>query len=123
MSDLVQKQNLQLAVTEAAQNFMRRMVRLSGQGARGGFWLRVEPGGCSGLSATFEVRGEPGAADTVVELPNLRLFVAESGARHLEGVTVDFSDTRTESGLVFVDPKAEDCACASGKTGVQLGML
>lgn len=112
-----------LSVTEAAQNFMRRMVRLSRQEGRGGFWLRVEAGGCSGLSSTFEVKAEPSADDAVIELQNLRLFVAGSGAALLEGVTVDFADTRTDSGLVFTDPKAESCACATGQPGVQLGVL
>lgn len=123
MNQLVQEKSLEVTVTEAAQKFMKRMVRFGGQGPSAGFWMRVSSGGCSGLSATFEVHGSPGPEDTVVELPDLRVFVGPESARLLEGVTIDFADTRTESGLKFVVPNAEDCSCSSGKKGVQLGVL
>jgi iron-sulfur cluster assembly protein len=114
---------LELTVTEGAQAFMKRMVRFGGRGSGAGFWLSVKSGGCSGLAATFEVRSEPTATDVVVDLPSLRLFVSDASVALLTGVTVDFTDTRTESGLVFVDPKAEECACSTGSKGVSLGLL
>jgi iron-sulfur cluster assembly protein len=121
MSTWKSQEPLDLSVTDGAQSFMKRMVRFGGQGAGAGFWLSVKAGGCSGLSATFEVRREPSANDLILELEGLRLFLSDSSLPLLAGVTVDFADTRTESGLVFVDPKAEDCACSTGSKGVSLG--
>ena len=31
----------------------------------------------------------------------------------LEGVTIDFAETPTSSGFVFIDPKASSCGCST----------
>jgi len=41
----------------------------------------------------------------------------------LDGVTIDFADSPTKTGFVFVDPKAGSCDCSTGNTKIQLGML
>ena len=111
-----------VVVTPAAEAFMRRIVRFGGQGAQAGFRLTVSPGGCSGLSSQFTVEAQPRPDDEVVTVNGLALYLSPESSKLLSGVTIDFVDTRTESGLAFIDPSAEGCACSTGAAaGVQLG--
>jgi len=111
-----------VVVTPAAEAFMRRIVRFGGLGAQAGFRLTVSPGGCSGLSSQFTVESRPQADDEVVSVNGLDLYLSPESRKLLAGVTIDFKDTRAESGFAFLDPNAEGCACSTGApTGVQLG--
>jgi iron-sulfur cluster assembly protein len=112
----------EVTVTPAAETFMRRMVRFGGAGATAGFRLSVRPGGCSGLSSEFTVEAAPHAGDEVVSVNGLSLFLPRESRALLAGVTIDFLDTRAESGLAFINPNAGSCACSTGASkGVQLG--
>jgi iron-sulfur cluster assembly protein len=102
----------QVTVTPAAEKFMRRMVRFS-EAPAGGFRLSVSPGGCSGLSAQFTVEAQPKSGDAELAVNGLRLFLPAESRLLLDGVTVDFKDTPTQSGLSFIDPKAASCGCSS----------
>jgi iron-sulfur cluster assembly protein len=103
-------------LTTAAQSFIRRMLRFSGKGPEAGFRLEVSPGGCSGMASRFEIEASPAPGDHVLVLCGIRLFVPAASRRLLDGVTIDFVDTRTESGLSFFDPKASCSSCASPAT-------
>lgn len=108
-------------VTPAAQQFMRRIVRLGGLGPQAGFRLLISPGGCSGLSSTFTVESEPKPGDRVLEVDTVRLFLPAESCLHLEGVTIDFADTLMQTGLTFLDAKASGgCATSSAPKLVQL---
>ena len=102
----------QVTVTATAEKFMRRMVRFS-ESPAGGFRLSVSPGGCSGLSAQFSVEPQPRPGDAELGVNGLRLFLPAESRLLLDGVTVDFSESPTQSGLTFVDPKAASCGCSS----------
>lgn len=102
-----------VTVTPAAEKFMRRMVRFS-ESPGGGLRLTVTPGGCSGLSSSFTVEPAPLAGDAELDVNGLRLFLPAQSRLLLAGVTVDFADTPTQSGLRFEDPAQAACAtCAS----------
>jgi Fe-S cluster assembly iron-binding protein IscA len=34
----------------------------------------------------------------------------------LDGVTIDFAETATSSGFVFIDPKKKNCGCSTTDT-------
>ena len=91
---------MDITITPAAQKFMRRMVRFGGDGATG-FRLQVSPGGCSGLSSEFTVEPAAPAGDVAIALDGFALFLPAQSRLLLNGATVDFADTPTESGLVF----------------------
>ncbi len=99
-------------VTPAATKFIRRMVRFSDHPA-GGFRLTVTPGGCSGYSAEFSVESAPRAGDSEVQVDDVKLYLPAESRLMLEGVTVDFAETPTSSGLTFVNPKAGAGGCSS----------
>jgi iron-sulfur cluster assembly accessory protein len=106
-----------VVVTPAALKFMRRMVRFGGQGEHAGFRLTVTAGGCSGYDAKFDVvpAGLPG--DEALDVDGLALFLPAESRLLLEGVTVDFADGPTASGLTFFNPAAGACGCASSAPG------
>jgi iron-sulfur cluster assembly accessory protein len=91
-------------ISEAAEKFMRRMVRFGGSGS--GFRLVVSPGGCSGLSAEFTIEESPKPGDETFSVNGLKVYVPGSSATLLAGVTVDFVDTATQTGLTFFSPDA-----------------
>lgn len=102
----------QMTVTAAAEKFMSRMVRFSEHPA-GGFRLTVSPGGCSGYASEFTVEAAPREGDAVVAVNALRLFLPAESRLMLDGVTVDFADTPTQSGLTFFNPNAAACGCST----------
>ena len=94
---------MDIALTPAAVKFIARMLRFSGS-PTGGFRLEVKPGGCSGLAAEFDVAAAPSEGDRVLDVDGVRLFLPASNGDLLDGVTIDFADSRMESGFVFRDP-------------------
>lgn len=102
----------QLTVTAAAEKFMRRMVRFSGH-PDGGFRLTVSPGGCSGYSSSFSVEPLLAAGDAELLVNGLRLFLPAESRLLLDGVTIDFADTPTQSGLTFFNPAQSACGCST----------
>jgi len=113
-----------LHVTDAAQTFMRRMIRFGGQGADGAFRLVVSPGGCSGLSSDFSIETAPREGDATFSVGGMRLLIPSATFAALSSVIIDFADTPTQAGLVLVDPKPSSCATESAKQDlVSLGVL
>ena len=101
-----------VSVQPAAEKFMRRMVRFS-ENPAGGFRLTVSPGGCSGYNSEFTVEAAPMAGDAELNVNGLRVFLPAESRLMLDGVTVDFADTPTKSGLTFVNPNQAACGCST----------
>ena len=102
---------MNFTVTPAAENFVRRMIMFGGGG---GLRLAVTAGGCSGLAAQFDVEAAPHLGDSIVQYKDLKFFLPAESRLLLDGVTVDFAETATQSGFVFHDPKQGACGCKSG---------
>jgi iron-sulfur cluster assembly protein len=101
---------MNFTVTTAAEKFVRRMIMFNGGG---GFRLAVTAGGCSGLAAQFEVEATPRPGDSIYEHKDIKFFLPAESRLLLDGVTVDFAETPTQSGFVFHDPKQASCGCKS----------
>jgi len=101
-----------IAITPAAEKFIRRMVRFSDHPA-GGFRLTVAPGGCSGYSSEFSVEAAPRDGDADVTVGATRLFLPAASRLLLDGVTIDFTETPTSAGLAFINPNAAACGCST----------
>jgi iron-sulfur cluster assembly protein len=104
---------MNVTITPRAESFMRRMIRLNGGVAGAGFRLVVSPGGCSGFSSSFTVETAPLEGDAVLDSNGVKVFLPAESRVLLEGITVDFADTPMSTGLVFVNPNAQPCACNS----------
>jgi Fe-S cluster assembly iron-binding protein IscA len=46
----------------------------------------------------------------VVERDGVKLFLPAESRILLDGVTIDFADTPSQTGLVFMDPKQVSCS-------------
>jgi iron-sulfur cluster assembly protein len=103
---------MNFAVTPAAEKFIRRILRFNGT-VRAGFRLEVTGSGCSGLAEQFDVEVAPRPGDTTFEYKDIKFFLPAESRLLLDGVTIDFVETPTESGFVFRDPKAASCGCNS----------
>jgi len=109
---------MELKLTPAAEKFIGRMVRFGGAGEAAGFRLSVSAGGCSGLASEFTVEAVPAAGDAVVLVNSVKLFLPAESRLLLEGATIDFSDTPTNSGLTFVTATPSTCgSCGSSSVG------
>jgi iron-sulfur cluster assembly accessory protein len=108
---------INMTVAPAAERFMKRMVRFSGlpNPDTAGFRLTVSPGGCSGYTSEFTVEPTPLPGDKAVVVNGLTLFLPAESRLMLEGVTIDFADTPTQSGLTFFNPNAASCGCSSSE--------
>lgn len=108
---------MNITITNAAEKFMRRMVRFGGAGEGAGFRLVVSAGGCSGYASEFSVEASPLPGDAAVVINGVQLFLPAESRLMLEGVTIDFADTPTQSGLTFTNPNATGCGTCGSSTG------
>src|ERR1019366_3661744 len=93
---------MDVIITAAAEKFIRRMLRMSGA-TDSGFRLVVTAGGCSGLSGAFSVEPRPLPGDAVYEHGGhggIKFFLPAESRLLLDGITIDFADTSTQTGLV-----------------------
>ncbi|MDR2129265.1 MAG: iron-sulfur cluster assembly accessory protein [Burkholderiaceae bacterium] len=111
-----------LTITAAAEKFMRRIVRFSGLPAGAGFRLAVSSGGCSGYDAQFSAEAGPQSGEEILEVNGLRVFLPATSCQMLDGVTMDFLDTPTQSGLSFFNPNQAACGCASAEAAAPPGI-
>lgn len=109
-------------LTPAAEKFIGRIVRFSGLPAGAGLSLQVSPGGCSGYSSEFAAAAAPKDGEQVFEVSGLKLFLAAESRLLLDGVTIDFTETATSSGLSFTNPNQAACGCSSAETAAPPGV-
>lgn len=103
-----------ITLTEKAAKAARRFIRGSETKAEG-LRLAVSGGGCSGFQYNMALEEAPGADDTIVEALGVKVFLDPASAQLLQGVTVDFVDSLTESGFTFHNPNAS-ASCGCGKS-------
>ena len=111
-----------LPIPPAAEKFIRRIVRFSGLPAGAGFRLLVSAGGCSGYNAEFSAEPAPQPGEETLVVNDLRVFLPAESRLLLEGVTMDFADTPTKSGLTFINPNQAACACSSSAEAAPPGV-
>ncbi len=105
---------MEFSITPSAEKFVRRMLRLGGSPGSG-FRLVMTAEGCSGLGGDFTVEALPRAGDAIHETQGMKFFLPAESRLLLDGVTMDFADTPTQTGLVFQDPKKTACGCGTGQ--------
>ena len=111
-----------VTITPAAAKFINRVVRFSGLPAGAGLRLSVTPGGCSGYNSEFSAEAAPQGGEQVLEVGGVRLFLGAESRLMLNGITVDFVETPTQSGLTFTDPNKAACACSSADSAAPSGV-
>lgn len=105
-----------VTLTPAAAKFIQRVLRFSGLPPTAGFRLLVSPGGCSGYSSEFSAEAALQDGEQLLEVQGLRFFLPAQSRLLLDGATVDFVETPTQSGLSFSHPGQASCACSSAES-------
>jgi iron-sulfur cluster assembly accessory protein len=105
-----------VTLTPAAVKFISRVLRFSGLPASAGLRLAVSPGGCSGYNSEFSAEATPQGGEQVLEVAGVRLFLGAESRLMLNGVTIDFVESATQSGFSFFDPNKAACACSTSDT-------
>lgn len=103
---------MNISFTPAAEKFIRRLITFDG-GPGYGVSLLVSPGGCSGMSAEFAVQPAPREGEQVFTEGAVKLFLPAQSRLLLDGVTIDFKETATSTGFVFINPESKGCGCAT----------
>ena len=108
-------------LTPAAEKFIGRIVRFSGIPSAG-FRLLVSPGGCSGYSSEFSAEAAPKDGEQVFVVSGLKFFLPAESRMLLDGVTIDFTETATSSGLSIINPNQAACGCSSAESAAPPGV-
>ena len=76
------------------------------------FRLAVVKGGCSGYSYEMSVEDNPKEGDIVLEEKGVSIFVGREGSDFLDGSTVDYFSSLTDSGFKILNPNVKrTCGC------------
>jgi iron-sulfur cluster assembly accessory protein len=111
-----------IALTAAAETFIRRIMRFT-TSAEAGFRLRVSPGGCSGLSVTFDLAPEPEPHEVIWTPSGLRIFLDAGSCLLLDEAVVDFTETRSQTGFFVTTKGVAGKCCSQASTMVSIASL
>jgi len=100
----------EIQLTDAAIQRMRQQAADKGVA---GIRLSLREAGCSGLEYVVDFCNAPESGDHVLAFDGFSLFVdAESYARALSGLVIDFEQDFLSSSFVFRNPnKKGECGC------------
>jgi iron-sulfur cluster assembly protein len=105
--------DVMLTLTPNAADTIEKVIGRSA--GAGGLRIKVESGGCAGLTYKMGLETAAGPDDTVIETGGARLFIDPESLRHLADVTVDFVENGVGgAGFRFDNPSAVGgCACGA----------
>jgi iron-sulfur cluster assembly protein len=103
-----------IQLTPRAAKAIQRFIRFS-ETPVAGMRLFVSGGGCSGYQYGVRLEGESGADDTILDVDGIKVLVDPATQPLIDGLTIDFVDTITETGFKFDNPNAK-AACGCGKS-------
>ena len=101
-------------LTPAASKAISRFIK-GAENPVAGLRIFVSGGGCAGLQYGLRLEQDKGEDDFEFELEGGTTLLVDPMSRPmLEGITVDFVDTLTQTGFKFNNPNATaSCACGS----------
>lgn len=103
-----------VALTDAAEGVIRRLVSASETGAAG-LRIMVEEGGCSGLKYLLGLEAGAQDGDQVYEFDAVKIFVDPFSLPIVQGMTIDYVEGVEASGFVFENPNIK-APCSCGKS-------
>ncbi|MEB6835593.1 HesB/IscA family protein [Staphylococcus simulans] len=100
-------------LTEAAAYEVKSMLE-SNDMSDGYLKIKVNGGGCTGLTYGMSAEQEPGENDEVIEFYGLKVLVDKYDKPVLEGTTIDFKQSLMGGGFQIDNPNAiASCGCGS----------
>jgi iron-sulfur cluster assembly protein len=100
-----------IELTPSAAKAMQRFIK-GAENPVVGLRIFVSGGGCAGLQYGLRLEQERSEDDYEYDISGCKLLVDPMSRPMLEGVTVDFIDSLTQTGFKFSNPNASaSCAC------------
>jgi iron-sulfur cluster assembly protein len=100
-----------IELTPSATKAIQRFIK-SAENPVVGFRIFVSGGGCSGLQYGLRLEKDKGEDDFEFDIGGVKLLIDPMSKPMLEGLTVDFIDSLTQTGFKFSNPNAvASCAC------------
>lgn len=103
-----------IQLTPSAEKAVKRFIKFS-ETPVAGLRVSVAGGGCSGYQYGVKLVDVVESDDTTIEVGGIKMFVDPITKPLVNGLTIDFIDTMTESGFKFDNPNAK-AACGCGKS-------
>ena len=108
------KINMDIYVTSSAVAEVLRRISLEPGGEKKMLRLKVEAGGCSGLSYEMDFVSEKGRLDREFEFEGLKVLVDAKSLLYIGGMTLDYSTKMVNGGFQFTNPRAKrSCGCGT----------
>jgi iron-sulfur cluster assembly protein len=105
---------MNLLLTDAAADEVRKFMAEEELPGEGGLRVRVIPGGCSGFQYAMEIEESPQEDDSVADIKGIKVFVDMFSAQYLDNVEIDYVSSVMGSGFTFKNPNATGgCGCGS----------
>ncbi|MCC9608407.1 iron-sulfur cluster assembly accessory protein [Blastopirellula sp. JC732] len=102
-----------ITLTPSAEKAAERFIKHASEPVTA-LRMAVASGGCSGFEYKIALVNEPDEGDLETSSGNVKIYVDPASAPYLNGVTVDFFETLTDSGFKFENPNAKSsCGCGS----------
>lgn len=103
-----------IQVTESAVKQIKRIIEDEPEMVGSHLRIRVEKGGCSGLSYKMDFEKDQLDGDKILENQGVSLLVDTNSYLYLVGMTLDFEGGLNGQGFVFNNPNAKKtCSCGS----------
>ncbi len=108
------KPDMNVYLTPAAVTEVKRRLQSDPEGNRKMLRLRVQAGGCSGLSYDMDFVSERSQTDREFEFDGLKVVVDARSLLYIAGMTLDYSERLVNGGFVFTNPRAKrSCGCGT----------
>ena len=108
---------MNITLTPAAENFMRRMAHPAVDRPQAVCRLTVTPGGCAGFAVQFSVEAISMPEDAVLDVNGLHVFVPVASLTLLADATIDYREGASICGLILINPNVRNCGCGSRSAG------
>lgn len=104
-----------ITITEAAAAAIKRVLNEEQRPEGTYMRVRVQAGGCSGLSYSLSFEDEALGSDRVIDEHGVRLLLDPKSELYLAGSRIDFQSGLSGQGFVFDNPNATG-GCGCGKS-------
>lgn len=103
-----------IQVSESAAKQIQRLKSESATVEDGFLRVKIQPGGCSGMSYKLDFDTVVAADDKVFEQFGTRVVIDKKSFLYVVGMTLDYEGGLNGKGFVFSNPNAsKTCGCGS----------
>ncbi|GIV22552.1 MAG: Fe-S cluster assembly scaffold SufA [Bacteroidia bacterium] len=103
---------MEIHVTPSAAQELKRLLATNPQAA--GIRLKVEAGGCAGLTYKMEITTTPLPSEVSCIVEGIPFYIEEGHTLLLSGIEIDYPQGLLARGFVFHNPQAKStCGCGT----------